>query len=137
MTNNELLNRHEEKVDRNIERNQALNLGEKERGIAAANQNSAVARIVNISYFLFGILQLLLVVRLVLHMIGANTGNSFASLIDSLSNPFVALFATLVQNPALGATGVLEITTIIAMFVWAIMAWLVGRLIWLALSRPR
>ena len=137
MSNNELLNRHEEKVDRNIERNQALNLGEKERGINAANQNSAVARIVNISYLLFGILQLLLVVRLILHMVGANAGNGFASFIDGLSNPFVSLFASLVQNPALGTTGVLEITTIIAMFVWAIVAWLVGRLIWLALSRPR
>jgi hypothetical protein len=32
---------------------------------------------------------------------------------------------------------VLEITTMIAMIVWAIVGWLVGRLIWLVLSRPR
>src|SRR5215213_8704792 len=69
MTENELrnqeLNRHEEKVDRNVEYHQALNLDEKKRGIAAANQNSSTARIINIVYFLFAILELLLVVRMV------------------------------------------------------------------------
>lgn len=141
MTENELRNqelgRHEEKVDRNVERHQNLNLEEKTRGIAAANQNSSVARIINIVYFLFGALELLLAIRVVLHLVGANADNGFASFVYGLSAPFVALFASLVQNPTLGGTAVLEITTIIAMLVWAIVAWLVGRLIWLALSRPR
>ena len=134
---NQELTRHEERVDQNIERHQAMNLDEKKPGIAVANQNSAVARIVNIVYYLFGILELLLVVRVILHLVGANAGNGFANFIDVLSAPFVALFASLLQNPTLGGTAVLEITTIIAMLVWAIVAWLVGRLIWLTLSRPR
>jgi lipopolysaccharide export LptBFGC system permease protein LptF len=141
MTENELrnqeLNRHEEKVDRNIEHHQAVNLGEKKRGIAAANQNSTTARIINIVYYLFGSLELLLFVRVVLHLVGANASNGFASFIYGLSSPFVALFATLLQNPTLSATSVLEITTLIAMLVWGIVAWLVGRLLWLVLSRPR
>jgi hypothetical protein len=141
MTQNELRNqefgRHEERVDRNVERHQNLNLEEKTRGIAAANQNSAIARVINIVYFMFGILELLLAVRVILHLIGANAGNGFASFIDVLSAPFVGLFATLVQNPALTTTSVLEVTTIIAMLVWAIVAWLTGRLMWLLLSRPR
>lgn len=129
--------RHEEKVDRNLEQHQNINLQEKKRGIAAANQNSSVARIVNIMFFVVGVLELLLAVRVILHLLSANPGNSFASFIDSLSYPFVALFANLLQNPIIGTTGVLEITTMIAMFVWAIAAWLLGRLIWLMLSRPR
>lgn len=141
MTQNELrnqeLNRHEEKVDRNIEHHQAVNLDEKKRGITAANQNSSVARIVNIVYFLFGALELLLLLRIILHLIGANANNSFANFIDVISLPFVALFANILPNPVLGGTSVLENTTIIAMVVWAIVAWLVGRLIWLVLSRPR
>lgn len=141
MTENELRNqeliRHQEQVDRNIERHQAVNLDEKKRGFAAANQNSAIARIVNIVYFLFGALELLLLLRVILHLVGANPGNGFANFIDGLSSPFVVLFSTLLQNPTLGGTAVLEVTTIIAMLVWAITAWLVGRLIWLALSRPR
>ncbi len=141
MTENELrtqeLNRHEEQVDRNIEHHQAVNLNEKKRGIKTANRNASAARIVNIVYYLFGALELLLAVRLILHLIGANAGNGFASFIDTLSSPFVALFTSLMQNLTLGETAVLEITTIIAMLVWAAVAWLVGRFIWLALSRPR
>jgi hypothetical protein len=141
MTGNELrnqeLNRHEERVDRNIEHHQDVNLDEKKRGIATANRNSGIARIVNIVYFLFGALELLLGVRVIFQLVGVNAANGFASFIYALSAPFVALFASLLQNPALNETSVLEITTIIAMLVWAIVAWLVGRLIWLVMSRPR
>jgi len=141
MTERELrrqeLARHEEKVDQNVERHQAMNLGEQKRGIAVANQNSAVARIVNIVYFLVGALELLLAVRVIFYLISANPDNRFARFIEDLSSPFVGLFASLLQNPTLGTTGVLEITTLIAMLVYAILAWLVGRLIWLTLSRSR
>ncbi len=141
MTENELrnqeLNRHEEKVDRNIEHHQAVNLNEKERSITTANQNSAVARVVNIVYFLFGALELLLAVRVILRLVGANTDNGFANFINVLTAPFVALFASLVQNPVLSGTSVLEITTIFAMVIWAIVGWLLSQFIWLVLSRPR
>lgn len=126
MTENEL--RHDQ---------QELSVREQERRVAAANQNSAIARLVNIIYFLFGILEVLLGLRVIFHLIGANPDNGFANLIYGLSGPFVALFANLLRNPALSPTAVLEITTIIAMLVYAIVAWLIGRLIWLALSRPR
>ena len=83
MTQNELRNqelgRHEEKVDRNIERQQAVNLQEKVQGIKAANQNSSVRRIVNIIYFLFGVVELLLVIRVILHLVGVNADNGFAN----------------------------------------------------------
>ncbi len=120
-----------------LQQKQELNLHEQERGIAAANQNASIARIVNVVYFLFGALELLLAVRVILHLIGANENNGFASFINGLSAPFVALFANLVQNPVLSTTAVLEINTIIAMIVYAAVAWLVGHVIWLTLSRPR
>jgi YggT family protein len=119
-----------------MERNAELNVAEKERAIAAANQNSAIARFVRIIYFLFGVLEVLLAVRVVLHVVGANAGNGFADLIYGLTNPFAAPFATLLANPTIGA-GVLEVTTIIAMLAYAILAWVIGRIIWLTLSRPR
>lgn len=134
---NQELNRHEAEVDLNVERHQDLNLNEKKRGIAAANQNSSIARVINIVYFMFGALELLLAVRVILQLVGVNAENGFASFIYGLSAPFVALFASLMQNPALSATSVLEVTTLIAMLVWAIVAWLTGRLLWLVLSRPR
>ncbi len=141
MTQNEIRNqeliRHDEQVDRGIEHNQALNLHEKTQHITAANQNSTVSRIVSIVYLLFGALEMLLVIRIVLHLVGANPNNGFAVFINGLSAPFVGLFGTLVQNPAITSTSTLEITTIIALFVYAIVAWLIGKGIWLVLSRPR
>lgn len=141
MANNELRNqemhRHETEVDQNIEEHQAVNLHEKKRRISVANQNSSIARIINISYFLFGALELLLIMRFVLYVVGANMTNGFADFINKLSQPFVVLFANLFQNPSLGGASVLELTTLIAMLVWAIVAWLVGRILWLSLSRAR
>lgn len=133
---NQELNRHEEKIDQNVERNQDLNLEQKTRGIAADNQNSAVTRLVHIVYYLFSVVELVLIVRVILHVFGANSDNGFARLIDVVSSPFVALFATLLDNPTLGTTAVLEITTLIAILVWAIVAWLIARLVWLVMSRP-
>jgi hypothetical protein len=141
MTDNELrnqeLNRHEEKVDRNIEHHQAVNLYEKVQGIQTANQNSAVVRVINIVYFLFGVLDVVLFLRVILHLLGANADNSFANFINGLSTPFVSLFASLLQNPSISTASVLEVTTIIAIIVYAIIGWLIGRLIWLVLSRQR
>lgn len=134
---NQELARHEESVDRNVEQHLALNLNEKQRSIASANQNSATIRIANIITFLFGALELVLAIRLVFRLIGANESNRVADFIYKLSEPFVSAFASLVENPTLGTSGVLEITTLLAMLVWAIVGWMAGRLVWLTLSRPR
>jgi hypothetical protein len=127
---------HEERVDRNVERNQNLNLHEKVRGIATADQNANITRLVYIVYFVFAGLEMLLVVRFLLHLLGANSANGFANFINVLSGLFVGPFASLLQNPAVGGM-VLEVTTMIAMIVYAIVGWLVGRVIWLTLSRAR
>jgi len=129
--------RHEQTVDRISEQNQRLNLAENKRAIDAANQNSAIARVVNMVYYLFGIVEVVLVIRVLLHLVADNSGNAFANIIDTISYPFVMLFTTLMKNPILGTNSVLEITTIVAMVVWAIIAWLIARFVWLVLSRPR
>jgi YggT family protein len=119
------------------ERSVHLSVEEQKRAIAAANQNSAVARVIRIIYFLFGLLELALALRVVLHLLGANAGNPFADLVYGITQPFIALFANLFANPTLSGNNVLEMTTIAAMVVYAILAWIIGRLLWLSLSRPR
>jgi YggT family protein len=126
-----------QQIDRNIEQDQRINLSEKQEDIATADQNSFVARIVNIIYFLTSTLELLLATRVILHMLSANPNNGFTRFIYGLSSPFVALFTNLVQNPTWGNAGVFEVTTLIAMLVWGVVGVLVGRLVWLVLSRPR
>jgi YggT family protein len=140
MAHNEIRNQetkwHETIINSNDERNQVANWHEKTQEIAVRKQNSTVARVVYIVYFLFAALELLLAVRVVLHIVGVNAENGFVNFIYGLSAPFAGLFATLMQNPVLGTTSTLEITTLIGMVAYAILAWLLGRLIWLSMSRP-
>jgi YggT family protein len=124
-------------TENEFERSAKLSVEEQKRAMEAANQNSAVARFVRIIFYIFGVLELLLALRVLLHALGANPGNGFADFVYAISNPFVAPFANLFANPVMSGTAVLELTTIAAMIVYAIAAWVIGRLIWLVLSRPR
>ncbi len=124
-------------TDQDVQRGRELALEERRRAIAAANQNAAVARMIRIIDFIFGVLEVLLALRIVLRALGANPGNAFADLVYGITSPFVALFSTLFINPVIGRTAVLELTTIVAMIVYAILAWIIGRVLWLLLSRPR
>lgn len=124
-------------INQELKRGVELDVQEEQRSIESANQNSSVARIVHIVYFLFALIEVLLGLRVVLRMLDANASNGFANFIYGLSQPFVILFANLFSNPAISQGTVLELTTITAMVAYAILAWLIGRIIWLTLSRPR
>src|SRR5258708_32840622 len=128
---------YNDSVDLERQRRAQLSVDEQKRSIEAANQNSAIARIVRIIYFIFGVLEVLLGLRVILKVLGANPDNGFANLMYAITQPFVALFATLFTDPKLGGFAVLELTTIVAMIVYAVIAWIIGRVIWLSVSRPR
>ena len=121
--------------DHDFRREEELRLRDEERRIAAAKQNAAIARIVQLIYFAVGALAVLLALRVVLRLFGANPDNQFAKVIHDLSNPFVAPFATLFGTPELGKSVVLDTNALVAIVAYAILAWLVGRLIWLLGSR--
>ncbi len=123
--------------ENDVKRSVQLNNREEQRRFSAANWNSAVARLVRIIGFLFMALELLLLARVILRGLGANPQNIFANLIYQLSQPFVNVFANLFRNPPVGPGAVLELTTLVAMFAYAVLGWIIGRVIWLLLSRPR
>ena len=79
--------RHEQNIDRIVEQNQKLKLAENHRAVEAANQNSAIARIVNIVYYLFGVVEVILVIRVLLHLVAAIVPSLFKSLYLILPMP--------------------------------------------------
>jgi hypothetical protein len=87
-------------------------------------------------WLLAGLFEALLAFRFVLKLIAANPANPFASFIYNISNLFVFPFAGLVSTPAAGGA-VLEISTVIAMLVYALVFWAVERVVWVILYRPR
>lgn len=86
-------------------------------------------------WLLAGALEALLGLRVLLKLMAANPENAFAQLIYGLSAPFVALFLGLTVTPAAGGV-VFEIPALVAMFVYALIAWGVERLVWLLFYRP-
>ena len=88
----------------------------------AAEQQLAIYRTAHLISFFFGCVEVLIGIRVVLHLIGANQANPFASFIFGVSSFFLAPFFGLVGSPAAGRY-VLEIPSIVAIVVYALLAW--------------
>jgi len=87
-------------------------------------------------WLLAGLLEILLAFRFGLKLIAANPANPFAMFIYGLTSLFVLPFMGLVPAPA-ASGAVLELSTLIAMVVYALVFWGVERLVWVILYRPR
>jgi hypothetical protein len=75
-------------------------------------------------WYIAGVILVLLAFRFVLSLLGANTTNGFANFIYSVSHPFVAPFFSLFSynNYQYGVSR-FEIYTLVAMAVYAVIAW--------------
>ena len=103
---------------------------------AAAAQRSFTYQVTGLLWLLLGALESLLALRLILKLMAANPANAFASFIYALSDVFVWPFIGLTVTPS--AFGiVVEIHTIIAMVVYAMVGWLFISLFALLLYRRR
>jgi hypothetical protein len=80
-------------------------------------------------WLLFGALEALLGIRVILMLIGANPANAFTAFVYQLSELFLWPFRNIVANPAF-QNHVLEITSLIAMIVYLLIGWAIVRLIW-------
>jgi uncharacterized protein YggT (Ycf19 family) len=100
-----------------------------------AGQRQTLQWVTALIGFLFTVLEGLIGLRVVLKFIDANSRNAFASFIYNITALFVAPFAGLVGNPAMGGN-VLEITAIVAMIVYALLAAVFIRLVWLVFYHP-
>ena len=83
-----------------------------------------------------GLLEALLALRIGLKLIGANPANPFAGLLYGVTGVFLVPFVGLTGTPAAGPF-VLEISSVIAMVVYALLAWVIERLVWVIFYRPR
>ena len=111
-----------------------IRLQTEERRHAVARWNDGITRVINIIYYLTGALVILLLLRIILSLLGANPENQFARVIYNLSTPFVAPFANLFSNPNIG-TSQFDVNALVALLVYALLAWLVARLVWIVGSR--
>jgi len=87
-------------------------------------------------WLFFGLLEGLIGLRIFLKLIGANAASPFAALLYNFTDLFLMPFAGLAATPAVGEM-TLEISSIIAMIVYALLAWVIERLVWVIFYRAR
>jgi len=80
--------------------------------------------------------EILLAFRFMLKLIGANPESGFAVIIYGLSGLLVGSFVGLILTPMYGGAA-LELTTLIAMLVYALIFWGIAYLIKIMVDRPR
>ncbi|NLF15179.1 MAG: YggT family protein [Anaerolineaceae bacterium] len=101
----------------------------------AAERRLSLAQITRILMTILGILEIFLGLRFVLKLIAANPDSGFAAFIYGITRPFLAPFELLVGTPTSGGT-ILEVTTLIAMAVYALFFWIIVRVIQALTDRP-
>lgn len=83
-------------------------------------------------YYILGTLEVLFAFRLIFKLLGANPGSGFVSFIYSISKvfliPFTAIFRS-ASTEGIETKAILEPSTIIAMIVYALIAWGIVKLI--------
>ena len=99
-------------------------------------QRVATFKVTQLIWLLLGLLEIMLAMRVVFKLIAVNADNLFASLLYFVTGIFVAPFASLISAPALGSM-VLEISTIIAIFVYLLIAWGLERIVYVLFYHPR
>ena len=101
----------------------------------AAERRLAWFKFNRIMWSLLAFLEILLAFRFVLRMIAANPDSGFAVLIYGITGIFVGPFNGLIATPTSGGSS-LEVTTLIAMAVYALIFWGVAYVIHMVVDRP-
>jgi len=95
---------------------------------AAARRDAGVTRARQVIYFIFGVINVLLVLRFALLLLGANEVSPFVTLIYSLSRAFVLPFRGIFAEPDLGAS-VIEWAALVAIVVYSLVAYGLARIV--------
>jgi cation transport ATPase len=79
--------------------------------------------ITSITYFVLSVLEVILLLRFIFRLLGANQDNGFIMFLYNLSHVFVIAFNGIFNDQTLGRNGVFEFSTLVAMAVYALLAW--------------
>jgi len=87
-------------------------------------------------WLFLGILEGLLGLRFGLKLIAANPESPIVAMIYGFTNLFLYPFAGMTVTPSAGGM-VLELPTLFAMAIYALIAWAIERIVWVIFYRPR
>lgn len=100
-------------------------------------RRQGLAKATQIIWLVTGILEILIGIRFVLKLLGANPEAGFAQFVYGMTAVFLVPFNALFGSPS-AAGSVLEVSALVAMLVYALGAWIVVRVMWVILEEePR
>lgn len=102
----------------------------------AGERRMGAARAVQAVTLIFGVVIALVAIRFVLLALGANPDAGFTSFVYGFTGPLVAPFEG-IFGAADTSTGVIDPASLVAIVVYALVSWVVARLVWLALGDTR
>ncbi len=109
---------------------EAFRLRQEEHHLETAKKTNTYISLVNGIYWLTGLLEILLGLRFILRLFGANPQNEFARFINNLSAPFVAPFSTLFISPTSDrGANIFDVNIVIAIIAYALLSYLTVSLI--------
>jgi hypothetical protein len=94
------------------------------------SKRKALNKTIQFVWLIAGALQGLIGIRILLKLMAANPDSGFARLVYGTTDLFLNPFMNLVGNPQMNGA-VLEVSSLIAMLVYALFFWLMIQLIWL------
>lgn len=100
-----------------------------------AERRIIVFKITQLIWLLFGAIEALIGLRVILKLIAANPNNAFAGLVYNITALFLWPFQGLTVTPSADGI-VLELSSIIAMIVYGIIGWGIVKLAWVLLYNP-
>jgi len=102
-----------------------------------AGRRANSARMVQAIYLVFGVIEGLLLIRFFLRALAANADAGFAQAVYAITAVLVAPFTGLFGTPQITSGAALELSTLIALIVYASIGWLVARAAWLIFGESR
>jgi hypothetical protein len=93
-------------------------------------------RVTQVIYWVFALIEGLIAIRLILKLLGANPSAGFAQFIYGVTATLVAPFVGLFSNPVYQSS-MLELGSVVALIVYALVAWLLGKLVWILVGETR
>ncbi len=98
-----------------------------------ARRMDIYSRASTVVWTLTGFVEIVVAIRIIFKLIGANAGNGFVRFIYDISGVFVNPFQGIVRDVSSGSS-VFEINSLIAMLIFILIAWGVLKLFWLILT---
>ena len=99
-------------------------------------RRSTATWLTGLVYFLFGLVEIAIALRILLKLLAANPNSGFSQFIYGVTGPFVAPFAGIIGEPAASNGSVFELSSVLALIVYLLLSWIVARLLQLLIDRP-